>query len=633
MQFALPNVLWLLALLPLAAWLLWRAARRRQRLMAAFVSARLLDSLTAGVSHARRRLRAFGLLGALACLIVALARPQWGFQWEEVKQRGLDIIVAIDTSRSMLAEDIKPNRLERAKLAAMDLAAQARSDRVGLIAFAGSAFLQCPLTLDEEAFRQSVKILDTEVIPQGGTALAEAINVARASFTNSDSHKILVLLTDGEDHGEDALDAAAGAAKEGLKVFAIGIGTPDGEVLRLLDARGRSAPLKDEQGNSIHSRLNERILRQIAQATGGAYLRLSGARTVEQLYEQRLSLLPKTDYAARLVRQYHERYHWPLALAILLLVGEILLPDRRMKTNGTRPDLSARRARAAALVLLLALPCSLRAVSASDAERFMRDGMFKSARDTYRKLLEKSPNDPRLHYNLGVAAYQARDFATAAGAFDAATLSPENLDLQQRAWYNGGNTLYRLGDAATKFEEKKAHWQSATNHYATALRLDPQDADARFNLDFVTRKLQELEQQQQQQQDQQNQPDQEKDDQQKKEDQQSQDQQKNESQPQEQKEPKAGNQEEKKEPQQAQNQEQKPGEEQPGQQQAGQNKPEDQQGRNDQQAGQEGLPAFQMSPEQARQLLEAAKVEEKVLPFSALVEPPPPKSNRAIKNW
>src|SRR6185295_8691540 len=156
----------------------------------------------------------------------ALARPQWGFTWEEAKQRGLDIIVAIDTSRSMLATDIAPNRITRAKLAALELMQKAKNDRLGLVAFAGSAFLQCPLTLDEEAFRQSVNALDIDVIPQGGTAISEAITVSLEAYKDSeDNHKIMILITDGEDHEEGVLEAAEEAAKAGMHVFTIGVGT------------------------------------------------------------------------------------------------------------------------------------------------------------------------------------------------------------------------------------------------------------------------------------------------------------------------------------------------------------------------------------------------------------------------
>src|SRR5438132_298769 len=222
MTFAHPNLLWFLLVFPPAlVFFFWWSWRKRQQLMAQFIQARLLPSLTVGISPLRQKIRMASIIGAVIFLIVALARPQFGFDWEEVKRKGLDIVVAIDTSKSMLAEDIAPNRLARAKLAALELMQQARSDRLGLIAFAGTAFLQCPLTVDDAAFRQSVEALDVNTIPQGGTAIAEAINTARKAFKEGDNYKVLVLFTDGEDNDEGAVEAARDAAKDGMRIFTV----------------------------------------------------------------------------------------------------------------------------------------------------------------------------------------------------------------------------------------------------------------------------------------------------------------------------------------------------------------------------------------------------------------------------
>src|SRR3989449_3633387 len=250
MTFAHPNILWLLLVIPptMLAFFRW-SWRTRQRLVTQFIQARLLLGLTVGISPTRQKIRLACLISAVICLLLALARPQWGFDWEEVKQRGLDIVVAIDTSKSMLAEDIAPNRLARAKLAALDLMQQAKSDRLGLVAFAGSAFLQCPLTIDDAAFRQSVEALDVNVISQGGTALAEAIDTALTAFKEGNNYKVLVLFTDGEDHEPGAVEAAKKAAASGLQIFTIGIGSVEGELLRITDQKGRTDYVRDEQGN------------------------------------------------------------------------------------------------------------------------------------------------------------------------------------------------------------------------------------------------------------------------------------------------------------------------------------------------------------------------------------------------
>src|SRR6266446_4253317 len=229
MRFAHPQVLWLLAVFPpLMLAFFWWSWRKRQQLVTQFIQARLLAALTVGISPVRLKLRLALLVLAVIGLILALARPQWGFDWEPTKQRGLDIVVAIDTSKSMLAEDITPNRLARAKLAALELMQQARSDRLGLVAFAGTAFLQCPLTIDDSAFRQSVESLDVNTLPQGGTAIAEAIDTAQSAFKEGDNYRVLVIFTDGEDQDSGALDAAKKAAEQGLRIFPVGIGSTDG---------------------------------------------------------------------------------------------------------------------------------------------------------------------------------------------------------------------------------------------------------------------------------------------------------------------------------------------------------------------------------------------------------------------
>src|SRR5437667_3162418 len=330
MKFANPQMIWLLLVsVPLLAWFLWWAWRRKQALIAQFVQARLLAQLTVGVSPWRQKIRLGLLVCAVACAMLALARPQWGFDWEEAKQRGLDLVVAIDTSRSMLAEDVQPNRLARAKFAALDLMKEAKSDRLALIPFAGAAFLQCPLTLDEQAFRQSVEALEVGIIPVGGTALTEAIETALTAFKEGDNFKILVLFTDGEDHDSGALAAAEKAAKAGLKIFTLGVGTANGELLRATDDKGEMSYIKDEQGNVVKSRLNESLLQQIATATGGFYLPLRGADSMKTLYDKGLAPLPKSEISERLVRRYHERYQWPLALALAALLAEMFLPERK----------------------------------------------------------------------------------------------------------------------------------------------------------------------------------------------------------------------------------------------------------------------------------------------------------------
>jgi len=502
MNFAHASILWLLLVLPPALVVFfWWAWRERQRLMTQFIQARLLPGLISGLSPTRQKVRFAFLIAAVALVIIALARPQWGSTWEQTKQKGLDIVVAIDTSKSMLAEDIAPNRLQRAKLAALDLMQQAKSDRLGLVAFAGSAFLQCPLTIDDNAFRQSVESLDVHIIPQGGTALAEAITTALTAFKEGDNFKVLVLFTDGEDNDEGALAAAEAAAKEGMKIFTIGIGTADGELLRLKDAKGRTDYIRDDQGNVVKSRLNESLLQQIAGATeGGFYLPLRGAKTIDTLYEKGLAPLPKSEGQEKLVKHFHERYHFPLAAAIVLLLVEILLPERRAPSRREKHS-EPKRAEAglgaptatAAILALLVLP-GLALGSPSSALQTYNAGKFADAQKEFEQLAEQDKKgDARLHFNAGAAAYRGTNYDAAIQHFTAVLAAPD-VKLQQAAYFNLGNTHYRHGEAAKDLDALQELWETAIKDYQNAVALDMNDPDAAFNLAFVKQSVEQIKQ-------------------------------------------------------------------------------------------------------------------------------------------
>jgi len=499
MQFANPHLLWLLLGLPALMLFFWWAARRRQRLLAQFIQTRLLSALTVGVSPVRRRIRLGCLALAVALLVVALARPQYGFDLQKVEQRGLDIVVAIDTSKSMLAEDIAPNRLERAKLAALDLMQRARSDRLGLVAFAGDAFLECPLTFDNTAFQQCVQALNVNTLPQGGTAIAAAIQTAETAFKESDHFKVLVLLTDGGDNNGGAPAAAEKAAKAGLKIFTIGVGTTRGDLLRITDANGNSDYIRDANGDVVKSRLNETLLRQIAAVAGGFYLPLRGADTMETLYEKGLAPLPKSEGEERLIRRYHEQYHWPLAAAILLLLAEMFLPERKRRRENGRADLpvgqDARQrvppgVTIMVLVGVLLLPIAVKA-SPSSALRDYHVGDYTNALQEFSRLAETRTNDLRLIFNAGDAAYRATNYDEAANDFTAAALSPD-LKLQEKAFYNLGDTQFQQAKSAKDLDGLQAGWETAEKSYQHALTLDANDTDAAYNLTFVSNAVEQI---------------------------------------------------------------------------------------------------------------------------------------------
>jgi Ca-activated chloride channel family protein len=502
MSFAVPQILWLLLVLPPALVVFfWWSWKQRQTLMAQFIQARLLPGLISGLSPTRQKLRLGALVLAVAFVVVALARPQWGFDVQEVKQRGVDIVVAVDTSKSMLAEDIAPNRLSRAKLAALDLMQTAKSDRLGLVAFAGTAFLQCPLTIDDVAFRQSVEALNVNLLPQGGTALAEAIQTALTAFKEEDNHKVLVLMTDGEDHDSGALEAAKKAAQAGLQIFTIGIGTPAGELLRIKDQKGQTDYVRDEQGNVVKSHLNEDLLRQIAGCTErGFYLQLRGAKTIDALYEQGLASLPKSEHQEKRVHQPKERYRWPLAAAMLLLLLEMLLPERKPERSANQEQSLPSRAGAGVSVglLLLLAGTGLSLGSPASALREYKAGKYQEAFKDYEESLRRKGEDPRLHFNAGTSAYRNQQFDQAAKEFEKALASPD-LKLQQASYYNRGNTWYWLGERNADPKKRSEAWKKAVEDYGLSLKLNPQDTDAKFNHEFVQKKLEELKQQQQQQ--------------------------------------------------------------------------------------------------------------------------------------
>jgi Ca-activated chloride channel family protein len=493
MRFEHKYILWLLLVIPPAlAVFFWWALRSRQKLLAQFIHARLLSVLTVGVSPTRQKIRFALVILAVAFLIITIARPQRGFDLEEVEQRGLDIVVAVDTSKSMLATDIAPNRLERAKLAALELMQCAGTDRMGLVAFAGDAFLECPLTIDNTAFQQSVQALDVNSIPQGGTALAAAINTALTAFKEKNHYKVLVLLTDGEDNDSEtgALEAAQNAAKAGLKIFTIGIGTAAGDLMRVTDENGNSDYVRDEQGNVVKSHLNEALLQQIAGATGGGYLPLRGADTMDTLHERGLAPLPKSEGKEKLVRRYHEQFHWPLAAAILLLLTEMFLPERKRET---KPVPKTGAVKIAALAFAFCVLPNLTFASPTGAWRDYKAGNYTNALAEYERLAEVQTNDLRLVFNAGVAAYRATNYDEAAKLFTAVTMAPD-LKLQQQAYYNLGNTQYRMSGAAEDLDALQQSLEAVIKIYERAAALNTNDADAAFNLAFVKTGVEQIKQ-------------------------------------------------------------------------------------------------------------------------------------------
>jgi Ca-activated chloride channel homolog len=507
MQFAQP--IWLFAGLAACTALVWQFRRfdRRQRVaLTEFASARLLPKLASSISTSRKLAKRVLFTLGLACVFVALARPQAGFEFQETHRKGLELLFAVDTSKSMLAQDVKPDRLTRAKLAVTDLVTKLNGDGVGLIAFAGSSFLQCPVTLDYDAFRESLDALDVNVIPRGGTDIASAIHEAEAVFkARTATDKILILMTDGEDLGGEAITAAQSAGKKGVKIFTVGVGSTTGELVPVPSENGGTDFAKDEDGKPVKSHLDETTLRKIAEATGGMYQPLGAqGEGLANIYERGLSAFTRQDLKAREARIPLEKFHWALLAALVCFIAELLIGNRR------RTPMPQLRAATTTAALLLFPGLASTQASSQSAERAYQKGDFAKSQQDYAAVAAKEPAKAELQFNSGSAAYKAGDYGQAASGFEK-SLKTEQVPLQQQAYYNLGNTKYRLGQKTEKEnpQETIKTWDQAVKSYDAALQIKAGDADAKHNRDFVQQKIEQLKKQEEQKkQDQQKQQDQ-----------------------------------------------------------------------------------------------------------------------------
>jgi Ca-activated chloride channel family protein len=498
-SFGMPQWLWALLLVPALAFLFWLAERRGAARLGAFVSPRLLPQLGATVNRFRRVLRFGLLLLGIALAIVSLAQPRFGYTYEEVKRKGLDLIIAVDTSRSMLANDVPPNRLQRVKLAAVDLITELRGDRIGLIAFAGRAFLQAPLTIDYDAASEALNDLDTDVIPEGGSNISEAINLAVKTFGKSAvGNRALIIFTDGEELAGEATKVAQSAADAGVRIFTVGVGTPEGSFIPLPAQGGGTAFVKDTSGQVVKSKLDEGRLREIAQTTGGVFLPLAdGPATMKRLYDQGLGKMQAGDIDTKMSRQPIERYQWPLGAAILALIASVLVNERKREPRRTR-SVPAKRAFAAASLLALTTHVGFAAAPGLEA---YRNEQYSKAYEEFRQTLEKNPKTraaDKIEFDAGAAAYKMKDYGKALQSFSQALLSKDQ-QLQGKSHYNLGNTLYQRGETQKSKDEKLKDWANALQHYEQTLKIDPENKQAKENSEFVKNKIEELKKQQEQQ--------------------------------------------------------------------------------------------------------------------------------------
>ncbi len=488
LTFANPAWFYALLVLPVVAGLYAWAWRRSDVLIAKVVAVRLRSQLAGAVSRGRRMFKAILLLVVLALVVLALARPQMGFVEREVKQRGRDIIIAVDTSRSMLATDVTPTRLARAKLVAQDLLKLVQGDRVGLIAFAGSAFLQAPLTLDQGAVLTSLDELDTTVIPKGGTNIAAAIRDAQEAFGKGEGQtRALVILTDGEELDADGIAAAKKAAAEGMRIFTVGIGSGEGSLIPLKGSDGSADFVRDSAGKPVQSRLDETRLKEISEAGGGFYEPLS-PDVARSIFERGILPMEMKETGEMTSRQPIERFQWPLGLATALLALWMIVGDRRR--NRPAP---LRKVAATAAVMVLSLSAS----HAATGYEAYQSGDYQKAMTDFQTRLQTSPESTKLQFDAGAASYKLGDFGKAVDHFTKALLA-DDQKLREDASYNLGNSLVRRGESAEGMEEKKADWKNAIQHYTEALNIQPKNKRAEENREIVKKMLEDLEKQEEQ---------------------------------------------------------------------------------------------------------------------------------------
>lgn len=327
-RFAEPLFLIILAVVvPVMVLLFWIYRRRQRRMQARFADAGLLKQLSPMVSPKRVRYKFWLLTIAVGLVLLALAQPQFGSKLKEKKSRGVEIIIATDVSNSMLAEDFNPNRLERTKNAISQLLTQLTDHRVGLIVFAGEAFVQLPVTSDYAAAQSFISSISPSIVPVGGTSISSALNLATRSFSStSDKSRVVIVVTDGESHDDDPIASAKAASEAGITIYTIGIGTPQGSPITI-----NGEMLRDENGEIVVSKLDEKKLQEIAAQAGGLYVRASENQLGMQEILKRIDQMQKEEYKSLVFQEYNDQFHYILSLAILILIIEFLMIERKNK--------------------------------------------------------------------------------------------------------------------------------------------------------------------------------------------------------------------------------------------------------------------------------------------------------------
>ena len=502
-RFADPTYLYLLAVIPVLAIIRFLTYRNQKKRLRKFGDPKLLRSLMPDVSRFRPAVKFWMLQAALALLIVMLARPQFGTKISNEQRVGIETIIAMDISNSMLAEDIVPSRLDRSKMMVENLVDHFTNDKIGLIVFAGDAFVQLPITSDYVSAKMFLSSIDPSMMATQGTDIARAIDMASHSFTQEEGiGKAIIVITDGEDHEGGALEAAEAAKKAGMRVYVLGVGSTQGSPIPI---PGTGDYMKDNTGNTVMSALNEDMCRQVAQAGGGAYIHVENNSAAQDQLDNELSKLAKKETTSTVYSEFDEQFQAVAILALLLLILEICIYDRRNPLL-KRLSLFGSKKKAAATVALLLVAIT---ASAQTDRQYIREGnkqfrvgQYDKAEVSYRKAVEKNPKNPQAAYNLGNALMAQKKDSAAVQQFEQATRIETNPLRKAAAYHNMGVIC-----------QTHKMYGEAIEAYKNALRLNPNDDETRYNL--VLCKKQKKKQDQNQQQNENKKDDQKKDNQKK----------------------------------------------------------------------------------------------------------------------
>ena len=331
-KFGNIEILYALLIIPVLIFLFFLSRYFKKRSLKKYGDISVIDQLMPYASRVRPLVKFVFVLLALVSLIFALADPQFGSKLEKVKREGVELIIALDVSNSMLAEDIEPNRLERAKRSISKMIDNLHNDKIGFIVFAGDAYIQVPVTTDYSAVKMYLSTISTDIVPKQGTAIGSAIEMSMRSFDEeSDLEKALIIITDGENHEGDAIEAAQQAYDEGIKISTIGMGSPQGSPIPIRKSSGRAIYQKDQSGNTVISKLDESTLKRIASEGHGTYIRANNSRTgLDKIYDE-INKMTKKEIESKIYTAYEHRFQYLLGLALLFLFVDLLILERKNK--------------------------------------------------------------------------------------------------------------------------------------------------------------------------------------------------------------------------------------------------------------------------------------------------------------